>query len=65
MPSATSAMLSRRKEIYVIMSAEPLLSLKNVKVTFGGVRALKGVSSRSIRVKCIALPAKTAVARAR
>lgn len=37
-------MLSRRKEIYVIMSAEPLLSLKNVKVTFGGVRALKGVS---------------------
>lgn len=26
------------------MSAEPLLSLKNVKVTFGGVRALKGVS---------------------
>lgn len=25
-------------------SAEPLLSLKNVKVTFGGVRALKGVS---------------------
>lgn len=44
MPSATSAMLSRRKEIYVIMSAEPLLSLKNVKVTFGGVRALKDVS---------------------
>lgn len=26
------------------MSAEPLLSLKNVKVTFGGVRALNGVS---------------------
>ncbi|MGO4440671.1 sugar ABC transporter ATP-binding protein [Rhizobium sp. RAF56] len=26
------------------MSAEPLLSLKNIKVTFGGVRALKGVS---------------------
>lgn len=27
-----------------MMSAEPLLSLKNIKVTFGGVRALKGVS---------------------
>jgi simple sugar transport system ATP-binding protein len=26
------------------MSDEPLLSLKNIKVTFGGVRALKGVS---------------------
>lgn len=26
------------------MSVEPLLSLKNIKVTFGGVRALKGVS---------------------
>src|SRR4051795_13160776 len=26
------------------MSAIPLLSLKNIKVTFGGVRALKGVS---------------------
>lgn len=26
------------------MRAEPLLSLKNIKVTFGGVRALKGVS---------------------
>lgn len=26
------------------MSTEPLLSLKNIKVTFGGVRALKGVS---------------------
>ncbi|WP_283193346.1 sugar ABC transporter ATP-binding protein [Rhizobium sp. AN80A] len=26
------------------MSAQPLLSLKNIKVTFGGVRALKGVS---------------------
>ncbi len=26
------------------MSAVPLLSLKNIKVTFGGVRALKGVS---------------------
>lgn len=27
-----------------MMSEEPLLSLKNIKVTFGGVRALKGVS---------------------
>jgi simple sugar transport system ATP-binding protein len=27
-----------------MMSAEPLLSLKNIKITFGGVRALKGVS---------------------
>ena len=29
---------------HAIVSAEPLLSLKNIRIAFGGVRALKGVS---------------------
>lgn len=37
-------------------SAQPLLSLKNIKVTFGGVRALKGVSFEVMpgEVHCLA-----------
>lgn len=37
-------MTAGQMESYAIMSTRPLLSLRNIKVTFGGVRALKGVS---------------------
>ncbi len=41
---------------HAIMRTEPLLSLKNIKVTFGGVRALKGVSFEVMpgEVHCLA-----------